>query len=145
MATVTEQEKNNQIRLKEQRAKADIESDDSGITPASIITVAEFVLVFGAAITLDLIDILDFTGVGAILVRFIDIPTLGFIWLWRILKQQKGPKKDPTLKLLSAFLVEISPIGLIPSWSIFVIYVFFQDTKVGKKTISKAKKIKTKK
>jgi len=46
-----------------------------------------------------------------------------------------------TFQILLAFLVELSPLGIIPTWSIFVAYVYFKDTKMGKQTIGKVQKI----
>lgn len=127
-------------QLNQGRLTAKQKSNKSGgVTPETVINVAEIMLILGAAITVDAIDALDLTGVGAILVRFVDIPTLGALWLWRIMKS--GPKKDPTFAILMTFLVEISPVGMIPTWTIFVAYVYIQDTKLGKATIGKAQKI----
>ncbi|MBA4320754.1 MAG: hypothetical protein C0412_20375 [Flavobacterium sp.] len=136
------QEKQNQSDLNQARAGDKKESDETRESaPVANINIAEMVIILGAAITVDLIDALDLTGFGAILVRFIDIPTLGALWLWRVLKQQAGPKKDPTFAILLAFLTELSPIGIIPTWSTFVLYTYFQDTKLGKQTIGKAQKL----
>jgi len=140
---VSEIEKQQLARLNQDRLKSNQESKGiiQGTTPATFINIAEVVIILGAAITVDTIDVLDLTGVGAILVRLIDVPTLGALWLWRILKHQTGPKKDPTFLLLSAFLVELSPAGMIPTWTVFVVYIYFQDTKLGKKTIGRIQKI----
>jgi hypothetical protein len=128
----------NQDRLKKnQKSKGIIQ----GATPATFINIGEMIIILGAALTVDIIDLLDLTGIGAIVVRFIDIPTLGALWLWRILKHQAGPKKDPTFLILTAFLVEISPVGMIPTWTLFVAYVYFQDSKLGQKTIGKLQKL----
>ncbi|MBA7622038.1 hypothetical protein ES703_29409 [subsurface metagenome] len=143
---ISEIEKQQLAQLNQSRLKVKQKSENSngliqGISPTTFINIGEMVIILGAALTVDAIDILDLTGVGAILVRLIDIPTLGALWLWRILKHQTGPKKDPTFLLLSAFLVELSPAGMIPTWTIFVIYIYFQDTKLGKKTVGKVQKI----
>jgi len=143
---VSETEKQQLAQLNQSRLKVKQGSENSsgliqGISPATFINVGEMVIILGAAITVDVIDVLDLTGIGAILVRLIDVPTLGALWLWRILKHQTGPKKDPTFLLLSAFLVELSPAGMIPTWTVFVVYIYFQDTRLGKKTIGKIKKI----
>jgi len=139
----TTQERENQAQLTQARLEDSQEKGGliQGASPATFINIGEMVIVLGAAITVDIIDALDLTGVGAILVRFIDIPTLGALWLWRILKHQAGPKKDPTFQLLLAFICELSPFGIIPTWTIFVLYVYFQDTKLGKETIGKVEKI----
>jgi hypothetical protein len=91
------------------------------------------------AIAVDLGDALDLTVFGTILVRFIDLPFLGILLLWRFMKT--GIKKDATFQLLLAFLVEISPFGIIPTWTIFVIYTYSKDTSIGKKTIGKMEKL----
>jgi len=139
-ATIEEKQKLAQLN----RSKLEVKQpsqNNGGIDPATVINAAEMVLILGAAITVDVIDVLDLTGVGAIIVRFIDVPTLGALWLWRILKHQAGPRKDPTFALLGAFLVELSPVGMVPTWTIFVAYVYFQDTRLGQKTIGKTQKL----
>ena len=142
-AQTTTQERQQKSKLNQARLETNQESGGliQGATAATFINIGELILILGAAITVDVIDAADLTGVAAILVRFIDIPTLGALWLWRVMKHQAGPKKDPTFLLLSAFLVEISPVGMVPTWSIFVAYIYFQDTKLGKKTIGKAQKL----
>lgn len=92
------------------------------------------------AVMADLLGVLDLTGFGAILVRIIDIPILGILWLWRILKQGPG-KQSYSYQLIFAFLVELTPIGIVPAWTTFVLYCCFKDTKLGKQTIGKMKKI----
>lgn len=140
MNEATTKEKQNLAGLNQSRVKIEQGSDSSpDAGPATLINFAEMAIILGAAVTVDLIDVLDLTGVGAIIVRFIDIPTLGALWLWRILKT--GPRKDPTFAILLAFLVEISPAGMVPTWTIFVGYVYFQDTRLGKATIGKAQKV----
>ena len=143
MATATTKQRKNISQLNQERPKAKPDAS-GGFEPATLTNAAEAMLILGAALTVDVIDVLDLTGVGAIVVRFIDIPTLGALWLWRVSKHQTGPQKDPTFLILSAFLVELSPVGMIPTWTVFVAYSYVQDTKIGKKTISKAKKIKVK-
>ena len=136
----TTEERKRKVKFSQNQLQTRQNSKESqGVTPETIINIGEVMIILGAAITVDAIDILDLTGVGAILVRLIDIPTLGALWLWRIFKT--GPKKDPTFLLLSAFLVELSPAGMIPTWTVFVVYVYFQDTKLGKKTVGKVQKI----
>jgi len=94
------------------------------------------------AITADLLGILDLTGFGVILVRIIDIPILGILWLWRILKQGiKG--QSYSYQLMLAFLIELSPFGIIPTWTTFVLYCCFKDTKIGKRTISRGRSYRT--
>lgn len=138
----TIKEKQNLAQLNQSKLKVKQTSQNNGgIDPATVVNAAEIILILGAAVTVDVIDVLDLTGVGAIIVRFIDIPTLGALWLWRILKHQAGPRKDPTFALLGAFLVELSPVGVVPTWTIFVAYVYFQDTRLGQKTIGKTQKL----
>jgi len=143
MAEATNQERKNQAELNQSRTEireqSDESSEDTSSSPA--FNPVETLLILGAAVTVDIIDILDLTGFGAILVRFIDVPTLLALWLWRVSKHQVGPQKNPTFQILLAFLVELSPFGIIPAWSIFVLYVYFQDTKLGKETIGKAEKL----
>ena len=94
------------------------------------------------AIAADILGGLDITGFGAIIVRIVDIPILGILWLWRIMKQGTG--KNYTYQLLLTFLVEISPFGIIPTWTTFVLYCYFKDTKLGKQTIGRAEKLQSK-
>ncbi len=136
----TTQERENLAQLNQVRAKDEQEEKTSGFTPATVINTGEMIIIIGAALTVDLIDLLDLTGFGAIIARFVDIPALGALWLWRVMKHQAGPKKDPTFQILITFLAELSPIGIVPAWTIFVAYVYFQDSKLGQKTIGKAKK-----
>ncbi len=89
------------------------------------------------AIICDAFGALDLTGFGAIIVRIVNFPILLMLWLWRTCKS--GPKKNPTLQLLLTFLIEQSPFGIIPTWTISVLFFYFQDTKLGKKTIGKIK------
>ncbi len=134
-------EREYQSELNQERQETKTEtSGESAHGPASTINAAELLIILGLAITVDLIDVLDLTGFGAIISRAVDLPCLGLLWLWRIMKHQAGPKKDPTLQVLTAFLGEISPFGILPIWTIFVLYVYFQDSKLGQKTIGAAKK-----
>lgn len=142
MAIATTEQRKDTAELNQDRLQTKQKAQKTnGFTPETIINVAEMIIILGAAITVDIIDILDLTVVLGPFIRLIDIPTLGALWLWRILKHQPGPKKDPTFLLLSAFLIEISPFGMIPTWTIFVAYVSFQDTRLGQKTIGKVQKI----
>lgn len=137
MATPTKQEREYETGLRQEQLQTKQNSKKSqGITPETVINFGEMVIILGAAITVDAIDILDLTGFGAILVRFIDIPTLGALWLWRISKGES--KKNPTFLILTTFLVELSPVGMIPAWTIFVAYVYFQDNKLAKTAIGGA-------
>lgn len=137
---ISKAEKQQLAQLSQNRSKSNQENKGliQGITPATFINIGEVVIILGAAITVDAIDALDLTGVGAIIARLIDIPTLGALWLWRILKHQPGPKKDPTFLLLSAFLIELSPAGMIPTWTLFVAYVYFRDSKLARTVVGGA-------
>jgi len=141
IAQATVQERKNEAQLNAARAEKESMGIIQGATPATAINIVELIIVLGAAITVDAIDLLDLTGFGAIISRIVDGPALLGLWLWRILKQQSGPKKDPTFSILMTFLGELSPIGILPFWTIFVLYCYFQNTKLGQKTIGKAKKI----
>jgi len=39
--------------------------------------------------------------------------------------------KNPSFKILIPFLIELSPIGLFPSWTIFVIFTWYEEKKSG--------------
>ena len=93
---------------------------------------AEFILIGMLAVAADAIDALDLTGWGAIIARGVDIPVLGLLWLWRINKHISDPrinKKNPSFKMLLFFLAEISPFGIIPFWTAFVIYTWKEQKK----------------
>lgn len=140
----TIQQRQQHAQLNQERPNNNPGDDDRDLHKEneSSADITALVIFLPLAITADVLGALDLTGFGAILVRFVDIPILGILWLWRILKQ--GPGKQPyTYQLLLAFLVEISPLGIIPTWTVFVVYVYFKDTKIGKATIGKAEKIKT--
>ena len=102
-----------------------------------------YALVFGAAMVVDALDLIEFTGFGLIITKIIDIPTLGFLWLWTMFKGEAGPKKNITFQIFLAFLVEMIA-GPVPAWSIFVAYVYFKEKNLGKKSINgmlKTKKV----
>lgn len=93
---------------------------------------AEFIFVLLLAIGVDSIDALDLTGFGVIIARFVDLPALGLLWLWRITKHIGSPrrvKKNPTFKLLLFFLGELSPAGILPFWTAYVIYTYLGEKK----------------
>jgi len=95
------------------------------------------------AIILDAINILDLTVLLAILTKFITIPIAFGLWYWRTNRHQSGPKKDPTFQIIIAAIPKMIPfISIVPTWTVFVLYCWFQDSKVGKKTIGKAQKLK---
>lgn len=110
--------------------------------------IAEWLILGGAAFLVDLVDVLDLTGVGVIIARAIDVPALIGIGLWMIIKQHKlpTPQKDPVFLLFFAFLGELSPGGILPFWTAYIIYLWFRQTKLGRKVIARGvKKIRAKK
>ena len=142
----TTQERQFKSDLNEDRAKKETQTKDTQSASSFAATnIAEMGLILGAAITIDFIDVLDLTGWGAILVRFIDIPVLGALWLWRICKQGVSPyKKNLTFQMLLVLLTEISPFGIIPAWTTFVIYIWIKEHKASKEMLEGTiKKIKT--
>lgn len=58
------------------------EEKKAGLKP----NIAEYMIVGGAAVTSDVIDVLNLTGFGMIIGKGIDIPTIGFLYIWRIHK-----------------------------------------------------------
>lgn len=58
------------------------EEKKAGLTP----NIAEYIIVGGAAATSDAIDVLNLTGFGMVIGKGIDIPTVGFLYIWRINK-----------------------------------------------------------
>ncbi|GAH53993.1 unnamed protein product, partial [marine sediment metagenome] len=74
----TTEERKRKVKFSQNQLQTRQNSKESqGVTPETIINIGEVMIILGAAITVDAIDILDLTGIGAILVRLIDVPTLG--------------------------------------------------------------------
>lgn len=138
METALLQRKQN-AQLNQERAKIDSSSmqENKELSPDFL----GLIIFLPLAVIADICGVLDLTGFGAILVRIIDIPVLGILWLWRILKQGPG-KQNYSFQLMLAFLVELSPFGIIPTWTTFVLYCCLKDTKLGKQTIGKLEKNK---
>jgi hypothetical protein len=136
------QERENLAALNQNRSESKIKNKEQK-NPAQTqhVNTAEMIIVLGAAMIVDAVGLLDLTGFGVILTRIITFPAFGGLWLWRILKQQSSPKKDPAFQILIPFLAEISPFGILPSWTIYVIYIWIKDTKLGKATIGKAQQL----
>ncbi len=88
------------------------------------VNIAEFLMLLLLAIAVDTVDWLDLTGFGAIIASIIDLPALGLLWAWRIMKVIDRPGKvkiKASFKIILFFLFEISPAGLIPFWTAYVI------------------------
>jgi len=142
----TIQERQLEGELNQERAQAKIHNDNAPASgPAVVANFMEMGLILGAAMIVDFIDILDLTGFGAILVRFIDIPVLGALWIWRICKQGISPyKKNLTFQMLLVLFTEISPFGIIPAWTAFVFYIWIKEHKASRQMLEGTiKKIKT--
>ena len=141
--TATTQEQTQIQELNQDRAENNNpnEQSSSGEKTENSSGIITLLIFFPLAIACDAFGLLDLTGFGAIIVRVINFPLLLTLWLWRTYKS--GPKKNPTLQLLLTFLIEQSPIGIIPTWTISVLFFYFQDTKLGKKTIGKIEKLST--
>ncbi len=121
------------------RKKATIEKTGPEIN----INPVEFIMLLILAFCVDTIDWLDLTGVGAIVARLVDLPMLGLLWAWRIIKIIERPdkvRKKAGFKLVLFFLLEISPVGLIPFWTAYIIYTWLGEKKAAR--ISTALKIK---
>jgi len=120
----------NQERKKTDSTRIQLENEGSSHNPLTLI------IFLPLAVTADICGALDLTGFGAILIRNIDIPVLGILWLWRILGQEsKKQKQNYSYQLMLTFLVELSPFGIIPTWTTFVLYCYFKDAKLGKQKI----------
>lgn len=134
-ATVKERRFESQLNQGRQKVKP---KGASTFSPEFIISMAEMLLMLGAALTIDIIDVLDLTVFGAILVRFIDIPAALAIWLWLKSKHEiTTPLKNPGFKIVFAFLIEISPFGMLPMWTLFIIYVWLKQGKAGRQILAK--------
>lgn len=134
-ATIGERQYNSQLNQARGRARP---KGASTFSPEFVINTAEMLIVLGAAITIDLIDLLDLTGFGAILVRFVDIPATLAIWLWLRSKGEGfAPLKNPGFKIVFAFLVEISPFGMLPMWTLFIVYVWLKQWTIGRRALAK--------
>lgn len=119
-----------------------------GVIPKPETNIAEWLILGGAAFLIDLVDVLDLTGVGIIIARAIDIPALIGIGLWLLIKQHKlpTPQKDPVFMLFFAFLGELSPGGILPFWTAYIFYLWLRQTRLGRKVIARGvKKFRAKK
>ncbi len=143
-ATVKERRLESRLNQDRQKVKP---KGLSTLSPELLVNTAEMLLVLGAALTIDVIDVLDLTVLGAILVRFIDIPAALTIWLWLKSKHETAtPLKNPGFKIVFAFLIEISPFGMLPMWTLFIIYVWLKQGKAGRQILAKGtRKIRVKK
>jgi len=130
----------NKDKANDQKHKS---STPSKARAKSSVNPIEMILMLTAAIILDGVDFLDLTVFLAILTKFITIPVAFGFWLLRMMKHQSGPKKDPTFQIIIAAIPQMIPfISIVPAWTFFVLYCWFQDSKLGKKTIGKAQKLK---
>ncbi len=140
-------ERENLSQLNQQRAKNEQQSPEKKGKPegksGSSANLGETLVMLIPAIIADALDALDLTGLGVIIARFIDIPVLGILWLWRLMKRASGHQKNPVYQIFLSYIVELSPFGIIPTWSCLVLYFYIQDTKIGKKVLSKLPKTKT--
>ena len=119
---------------------------NKGLGKEITVNIAEFLMLLLLAIAVDTVDWLDLTGFGAIISRIIDLPALGLLWTWRIMKVIDRPGKAKTkasFKIILFFLCEISPIGLFPFWTAYIIYTWLGEKKASKVSkIIKSKKVK---
>jgi len=139
----TIEERKNSIALKKSRTEDQPQTTTAQKSESSAsVNPIEMILVLIAAIILDAINLLDLTVVLAILTKFITIPTAFALWYWRASKHKSGPGKDPVFQVLIAAIPKMIPfVSIVPTWTIFVLYCWIQDTKLGKKTIGKAQKL----
>lgn len=138
--TIIENEKEQIAELNESRAEEESKILKAKTSEKNPPNTAEMMLVLGVAIIVDVLGFLsDLTLFLSIPMRIIALPMLGGLLLWRLMK--KG-EKDYTLQIGLTALAEISPLGgFLPSWTIFVLYVWFKDTKIGQSTIGKVQKL----
>lgn len=136
METVIEQKYTSE--LNHDRAESKSQHRTTSSSPST--TELDLIIFLPIAIIADLIGALDLTGFGAIIVRIINLPILGILWLWRVMKQGPGKKNDYTYQLLLAFLIETSPFGIIPTWTTFVVYAYLKDRKFGREILAKKTK-----
>jgi len=145
MAESNDEERDRQSKLNQERQEVSLNAGaESAHGPAPVMNAAELLLILGAAATIDFLAILSLTGFLAIAVLLIQIPATLSLWFWRVLKHQAGPKKDPTFQILAVFLGKFFSGGFLPTNTIFVLYSYFQDSKLGQKTIGTAKKVTVK-
>jgi len=147
-------EKEFETELNQQRAQARQKEDDQETVSAQDnskreinINTAEWIIVLLAAIVVDIVDLLDLTGFGAIIARIIDIPMLLAVWAFILIKLQQmpSPRKDPIYMLFAAFIGELSPIGMIGFWTLYIIYLWLRRKKIGRAAITHgAKKMRKK-
>lgn len=116
--------------LNQNRTKAKQSRKSKGVTPGTVINVGEFAAIMGVAIVADVVEV-------PIVGWFVDGIALFILWIWRIFKQQSGPKKDPTFKLLLVLVIEMTPVGIVPTWILYVLYTYYQDKKLAEKGTTK--------
>jgi len=142
--TNTEDNYSAQLNQKRRKSVEGEKSKNKNSGKEITVNIAEFLMLLLLAIAIDTIDWLDLTGFGAIIARAIDLPALGLLWTWRIIKTIDRPgnaKTKASFKIILFFLAEISPIGLIPFWTAYVIYTWLEE----KRTAKASKLIKNKK
>lgn len=141
-------EQQNTAELNQERGRSESVQHRTDATRPST-TELDLIIFLPLAILADFLGALDITGFGAILVRILDIPIVLILWLWRALKQGIGAQKNNyTYQLFGAFLLELSPFGIVPAWTAFVLYAYLKDRKLGRQflaTKSKEQHIKMKK
>lgn len=96
------------------------------------------VLMFGMALVKDLLDVLDFTGVGVIATFFFTIVFAFVLALWSLGKISGGWWKKALIRKLLVrfaitFTVEMIPfVKIVPTNVVFVLLAHFHETKVAK-------------
>lgn len=112
----------------------DMEDLSKGALPASGFPL----LIFGGAFVKDMLDALDFTIVGTIVVFFVTIVFSIILALWCLGKVSGGFWKKAmigwVLKRAGIFLMlEFMPfLQIVPATMIFVLMVYYRETKIGK-------------
>ncbi len=138
MVESTLQEQVQTQELNQSRSDSRLHGKNQTTTTQSSTSTLEFVALLPLAIFADLIGGLDLTVFGSVIVRIINIPIVLVLWLWRVFKHGPGlQKNDYTYQLFATFLIEMSPFGIVPTWTTFVIYAYLKDKNIAKNTLGR--------
>jgi len=142
MTAATLEERQNAEQLNEDRAENADEINDAQIETQeeSSHSTAEYLLMLGLAVAVDALGLLtDLSIFLAIPIRFITLPMVGILSLWRLMKRGK---KNYLWGIAATGGVE-TLFSFLPAWTCFVLYTWFKDSKLGKSTIGKLSKATT--
>ena len=136
MGEATEEQRTQELNQNRNKSQT-TEQSQKAKAPEHSVSTGDLIIFLPLAIIADLLGGLDITGFGAIPVRIVDVFVVLILWLWRALKGAGGIKNNYTFQLFGTFLLEMSPFGIVPAWSAFVLYAYLKDRSFGKKFLAK--------